>query len=168
MAALCLWREGRDRSPNALAAIWHVILNRLCDPAQRWPRTVPGVILQHAQFSSFLASDPNVTKFPLNDGGPDWKAWLKCCAAVTDPRSADLSNGATNYEDEPTDPWTSGRCGPRKTPKSSPRRLTASAFTGCKTGRQRRQRRALQGLFRLLVIVPRALDRLSIFYFPLQ
>jgi hypothetical protein len=76
----------------------------MLDPKQRWPRTIPGIILEHAQFSSFLASDPNVTKFPLDDGGPDWKAWLKCCAVVTDPRSADLSNGATNYENEPTEP----------------------------------------------------------------
>jgi hypothetical protein len=104
LAALCLWREARNCSPAALAGIWHVILNRLCDPQHRWPRTIPQIILQHAQFSSFLQSDPNVVKFPVDDGGPDWQAWLKCRGVVADPRSADLSDGATNYENEPIEP----------------------------------------------------------------
>ena len=108
LAALCLWREGRGLSLPALSGMWHVILNRTSDPAKRWPRTIDGVILQHAQFSSFLQSDPNVTQFPkspLPDAkpSPDWLAFLDCQTVVSTSLDPDATLGANHYEAEPGD-----------------------------------------------------------------
>ena len=114
MAALCLWREGRGSSVQALTGIYNVILNRTKDPHNRWPKTIPSVILQHAQFSSFSAGDPNAVKFalpPTSDTATpsaDWAAWLNCVMAVTAPLGADPTNEATNYESCEPDklpPW---------------------------------------------------------------
>ena len=107
LAALCLWREGRGLSMPALSGIWHVILNRANDSAKRWPQSIPGVILQHAQFSSFLQSDPNVTKFPVppvsGPASPDWNAWLDCQTVVSSSLDPDSTLGANHYESLPAD-----------------------------------------------------------------
>ena len=103
MGALCLWREGRGQSKVALTGVWYVIQNRAADAKKRWPQTIPGVILQHAQFSSFLQSDPNVTKFPLPGSTQDWRAWLDCLDVVTVPIGGDPTNGANHYESLPPD-----------------------------------------------------------------
>lgn len=98
MAALCLWREARGVSKTAMNAIWYVIQNRAADPQGRWPKTIPGVILQRMQFSSFNLGEPNSVKFPIDNGGPDWKAWQDCCLVVTTPMGSDPTNGANHYE----------------------------------------------------------------------
>ena len=109
IAALCLWREARGSSVQAMVGIYNVIINRTKDPHNRWPKTIPGVILQHAQFSSFSFSDPNVVKFPLPPvsdtaiSSADWSVWINCVMAVTAPLGADPTGGATNYESEPLD-----------------------------------------------------------------
>lgn len=100
MGALCLFREARGASMPAKAAIWQVIQNRANDAAKRWPRTIHDVITQPYQFSSFLASDPNVTVWPTERHPLDWSAWLDCCAAVNTPLGGDTV-GATNYESLP-------------------------------------------------------------------
>jgi hypothetical protein len=103
ISALCLWREARSATLPAIAGIYHVILNRSQDPHNRWPKTIPGVICQHLQFSSFNAGDPNAVKFPMppasSGGAPtaDWTAWLNCVVVVTAPLGADPVGGATNY-----------------------------------------------------------------------
>lgn len=103
LAALCLWREARGCSLPCLTAIWWVIQNRAMDSRDRWPKSIPGVILQHAQFSSFTAGDPNATKFPMATpiGNADWAAWLDCMVAVTTSLGPDPTNGGTNYESIP-------------------------------------------------------------------
>jgi Cell Wall Hydrolase len=73
---------------------------------KRWPRTIPGVILQHAQFSSFSAGDPNAVLFPLPPASaaqpsPDWIAWGNAQIAVNTDLGGDPTNGATNYESLP-------------------------------------------------------------------
>ncbi len=98
IAALCLWREGRSAGKAALAGIWSVLRNRVADPLHRWPRSLPGVITQRAQFSSFSAGDPNATKFPIPDSRADWQAWLDCVGVVCAPVYGDPTDGATNYE----------------------------------------------------------------------
>jgi len=97
LLALCLWREARGSSPDSLTAIKHVILNRANDPQKRWPSAIPSVILQHYQFSSFNAGDPNSTKFPLPNGSSDWTAFLSCVSVATQP-SIDPTSGANCYE----------------------------------------------------------------------
>ena len=112
IAALCLWREGRGSSKAALAGVYAVIRNRAADPAHRWSRSIPGVILQPWQFSSFNANDPNAGKFPMPPApsaavSPDWNAWLDCCAVVEAPIGADPTDGATGYHSFPEgDPHT--------------------------------------------------------------
>lgn len=106
LAALCIWREARGASIQAMHAIWWVIQNRANDPAKRWPRTIAGVILQPAQFSSFSRGDNNSVKFPAPpiDGAapsPDWSAFLNCQIAVSTDLGGDPTGGATNYESEP-------------------------------------------------------------------
>ena len=96
MGALCLWREGRGCTPAALTGIWWVIQNRTKD--KRFPSTIPGVILQPFQFSSFNPSDPSISKFPMDNGSLDWVAWGKCMDVVTSTLGGDPTNGATNYE----------------------------------------------------------------------
>jgi Cell Wall Hydrolase len=102
LAALCLWREARGSSLQALTGIWNVLLNRVNDPGHRWSRTLPGVIMQPEQFSSFNKSDPNSVKFPMppqpgNPTSPDWRAWLDCQTVVEVAIEADPTHGATNY-----------------------------------------------------------------------
>jgi spore germination cell wall hydrolase CwlJ-like protein len=102
MLALCIWREGRGQSKAALSGIAAVVRNRANQPG-RWPNTIPGVILQHAQFSSFNSTDPNSAKFPIPPSGAhfspfgDWQAWLDCLEVVSGSPS-DPTAGATNYE----------------------------------------------------------------------
>ena len=101
LGALCLWREARGASLPAKTAIWSVIQNRANDPSHRWPKSIHDVIVQPYQFSSFLASDPNVTAWPTDRHPADWQAWLDCCNVVQVPLTADPVDGATNYESEP-------------------------------------------------------------------
>lgn len=107
IAALCLWREARGTTIAALRAIWWVIQNRVSDAQSRWPKTIPGVILQNLQFSSFTAGDPNAARFPIEPippalATPDWSAFLNCQAVVSS-ESPDPTNGANAYESLPPD-----------------------------------------------------------------
>jgi Cell Wall Hydrolase len=112
LAALCIWREARGTTLDAMTAIWWVIQNRANDPQGRWPKTIPGVILEPKQFSSFNSNDPNSGRFPNPPTlptliSPDWTAFLNVQIAMqveTDP-----TNGANAYESLPSTaqlpPW---------------------------------------------------------------
>lgn len=116
LAALCLWREARGSSLAALTAIWWVIQNRANDAHNRWPKTIPGVILQHLQFSSFNAGDPNALKFPIppNATSPDWSAFQSCIVAIETTLGGDPTSGATNYESIPDPSKRPSWCDPNK------------------------------------------------------
>jgi N-acetylmuramoyl-L-alanine amidase len=107
LAAITIWREARGQSMAVKTAIWHVIQNRTRDEKRRWPRTISGVVLQHAQFSSMtVAGDPNLVAWPVQPipgqaGSNDWQAWLDCQTVVESPLPADPTNGANMYESEP-------------------------------------------------------------------
>jgi Cell Wall Hydrolase len=107
LAALCIWREARGESTEAKTGVWHTIQNRVADEQRRWPRTYVGVILQHAQFSSFLQSDPNCVRFPIPPtpvqmvGFADWTAFLDCQGIVGAPLGEDPTKGANSYESLP-------------------------------------------------------------------
>lgn len=112
LLALCLFREARGSSKPALMAIRAVIENRVADAQHRWPKSIPAVITQKSQFSSFSAGDPNATKFPLPpipetaQGSPDWQAWLDCADVASVPLGADPTNGANGYVSLVKDPAT--------------------------------------------------------------
>jgi hypothetical protein len=101
VAKLCLLREAGGESVAVKNAIWHVILNRVNDPAGRWPKTVHEVVTQHGQFSSFSANDPNVTRWPSEKNDAEWTAWIDCGAVVTSALLADPTNGANSYHSIP-------------------------------------------------------------------
>jgi spore germination cell wall hydrolase CwlJ-like protein len=96
LAALCIWRESRGQSIQAMNAIWHVIQNRVRDP--RFPNSIPGVILQPKQFSSFGLGDPNALQFPSRLRVGDWQAWQNACQVVQTVLEADPTDGAVNFE----------------------------------------------------------------------
>jgi len=102
IAALCLWREARGQSLQVLNAIWWVLQNRLDSP--QFPKSLPSIILQHKQFSSFNAGDPNAVKFPIPDSGADWQAFLDCQNVITNNLGGDATGGALFYESLPTQP----------------------------------------------------------------
>ena len=105
LAALCIFRESRGSSAEVWNGIWWVINNRMNDAKRRWPRTIPGVILEHAQFSSFLQSDPNCVQFPIPTNPPsaDWKAFQEICDTVVTvpPIGTDPVGGANMYQSMP-------------------------------------------------------------------
>ena len=89
----------------AKLGVWWVIKNRVA-AAPRWPASIAGVILQHEQFSSFNANDPNVTRFPVPPIGTatpsgDWQAFAESLSAVGADGMADPTKGATFYESYP-------------------------------------------------------------------
>lgn len=90
LTALCIWREARGQSLEAMQGVYWVIHNRVADV--RWPDTEAQVILQKYQFSAFNTDDPNAVKWPT----PDDAAWLVCCSVVSAP-GPDTSKGANHY-----------------------------------------------------------------------
>ncbi len=100
LTSLCLWREARGSTIGALRAIYWVLHNRATDPKSRWPKDIPGVILQPKQFSSFNAGDPNATKFPQSSNPQDYTAFQSCQSIATSPGD-DPTQGANHYESIP-------------------------------------------------------------------
>jgi spore germination cell wall hydrolase CwlJ-like protein len=106
LAALCIWREARGEHIDAKRGVWFVILNRMNDQHRRWPRSITDVILQHDQFSSFSAGDPNSVRFPRPPAegatpSRDWQAFTDCVSVVTATNVGDPTNGANLYESLP-------------------------------------------------------------------
>jgi len=98
---LALWREARGEPYAAKLAVAHSISNRSlvsCWWNDHTPYSAKAVILHKWQYSSFNPGDPNETKWPADDD----PSFAECCAAalaVMSGRSADTTNGATNYFD---------------------------------------------------------------------
>ena len=109
MMALAVWREDRGGSYQSRLGVAFVIYNRMND--KRWPDKASQVILQHNQFSSFLAGDPNATKFPVPGSG-EFGAFDECLKLATDllgegpPVGGDPTAGANFYHSfsDPTSP----------------------------------------------------------------
>jgi spore germination cell wall hydrolase CwlJ-like protein len=95
LLALALYREARGCSQHAKIGVAWVIRNRAADPRHRWPKTVPGVILQHMQFSSFNPGNVDAV-FPI----PPDDAWAACSEAAAAP-DADPTGGAQYYHSIP-------------------------------------------------------------------
>jgi hypothetical protein len=98
LACLCVWRESRNQSQDARRGVWWVLQNRV-GKAQFRP-TLESVVLQPWQFSSFNATDPNVTKFPNPLSPFDYQAWLEILTIAESP-GTDPTGGAVYYESFP-------------------------------------------------------------------
>jgi N-acetylmuramoyl-L-alanine amidase len=67
--ALTAHREARGEGAAGMLAVMQVVMERVFD--QRWPNTVPEVVLQPKQFSCFNPGDPNSRVF-LRDNDLAW------------------------------------------------------------------------------------------------
>ena len=109
LLALCVWRESDDQSVGCMAAVAHVVKNRVEKPCW-WGVDYHSVILKPWQFSCFNHGDPNESRWPA-DNNLQWIEALHIADAVavnnTDP---DNTDGATTYYDVSIDPpdWTGG------------------------------------------------------------
>lgn len=100
IGALCVWRESRGEPYIAKVGVWWVIKNRAA-AIHIGEDDMVAVVTKPWQFSSFNASDPNVTKFPRELD----TAWLDCLTIV-EGTDADVTGGATNYHSLPDGvPW---------------------------------------------------------------
>lgn len=93
VAARTVWMEARGEGPEGMAAVAHVIKNRMADG--RWGKTASEVCLWHAQFSGWSSNDPNFSQ--------------ACRLADTDPILATCLQAWLNAIFEQDDP-TEGAC----------------------------------------------------------
>jgi N-acetylmuramoyl-L-alanine amidase len=93
--ARTVWGEARGEGAAGMAAVAHVLANRLA--SKRWGPSLNAVCLWPYQFSCWLPGDPNLPKLIAL---PDDDATLALCAqAVDDAMSGapDPVGGATHY-----------------------------------------------------------------------
>lgn len=97
---LCIWREARGESDEAKQAVGWCIRNRVFRPGKTWyGDDWEDVILKPWQFSSFNASDPNATKFPLPTD-PSFRSCLYAAKYAYEQLGGDPTMGATYYFDD--------------------------------------------------------------------
>ncbi len=96
---LCLWREARDESDDAIIAVACSIRNRVLTPYW-WNWNTPGcyeaVILFPFAYSSFLSTDPNFKLAP-KQGDPVLKRIQEITALIRNGVQFDTVSGAQSY-----------------------------------------------------------------------
>jgi N-acetylmuramoyl-L-alanine amidase len=96
--ALVAWREARNQTNEAVAAVCHCIMNRVARP-KWWGKDVMSVVFKKWQFSSM--TDPNdhqLTKWPETDNAH----WQRCMRIAYGVYTGSISNpvpGADSYYD---------------------------------------------------------------------
>ena len=85
--ALAAYMEARQhyRTPDAMAAVVEVVLNRVDDP--RWPDTPCGVIAEPGQFPWFTE-----VRIPDTEGVPDQRAWVTAVFVAAQGRTLGLTS----------------------------------------------------------------------------
>lgn len=117
MLARTVWGEARGEGLLGMAAVAWVVVNRVVaarkDRAKFfwWGDTVQRVCLAPAQFSCWLATDPNLEKLKaahLGQGSFQRALAMSCLVVAGDV--ADPTNAATHYyaDSIPAPSWTSG------------------------------------------------------------
>jgi len=97
LTALCVWRESRGCTYEAMRGVVWVLKNRCAmAPAQGFAHTMQENILKPWAFSSFNSKDPNSGKYP-NDGD---ESWVHCMEAVSSTEP-DNTDGAVFYFSRP-------------------------------------------------------------------
>lgn len=100
MLALCMWREARGEPKASKIGVGCVIRNRVAmAPKEGFARDIVGNIVKPWAFSSFNASDPNASKWPVNSD----PSWIESCAAADEVLAgcADTTDGAIFYYSKP-------------------------------------------------------------------
>lgn len=107
--ARTIWGEARGEGRPGMQAVASVILNRAARPGW-WGRGIAEICLKPAQFSCWLAADPNRHK--LDAVGADDAAFAtarEIAALALAGRLADYTFGATHYHAVDTAPaWARG------------------------------------------------------------
>lgn len=75
LLAKCGWLEGRDGGPISMAAVMHVVMNRIAAPD--FPNTVHDVIYQHNAFSFTRPDNPEYGQDPETSTGLDREMYNK-------------------------------------------------------------------------------------------
>lgn len=100
-----IWFEARGSSFADKAAVAHVVMNRVADPA--YPSRICDVVYQQAQFSWTLDKTSNAV---IVKNSIDRRAWADSALAaqlVLAKRLPDLTGGATHYHANYVDPaWS--------------------------------------------------------------
>lgn len=103
--ARTLWGEARGEGPAGMAAVAHVVFNRVA-ACSWWGRDVVAVCRQPWQFSCWNANDPNAARLPrLDTADADFRLALDAarCVAAAEGSGArrlpggDPTGGATHY-----------------------------------------------------------------------
>jgi spore germination cell wall hydrolase CwlJ-like protein len=82
MLADMVAREAMGEPYEGLVAVAEVALERARDP--RWPDNLADVILQRAQFASYLPEDSRVHQRYTPSREAEWRGFQLCCRAVAD------------------------------------------------------------------------------------
>lgn len=109
LLARTIYGEARgEASDKAREAVAHVILNRIRDRYDRWPKTIAAVVLQKNQFSCWNTNDPNyilVKNVTFKD--PEFRKAHQIARRVL--QSKDPLRGANHFHTVDVQPsWTQG------------------------------------------------------------
>lgn len=103
LLAVCVWREARGQSIAAKQAVAWVVNNRALNPGWWGGPSIPSVVLQPWQFSSFNSGDPNAIKWPM-PSDQTWIDSLNVATGVLGGTLDDVTSGATSYYDDSIPP----------------------------------------------------------------
>lgn len=113
--ARTLWGEARGQGNEGLAAVAHVVLNRVRIAEQRggywWGGDIIQVCQKPYQFSCWNRSDPNFQKLSaVDDRNADFRTCLKLARrAIGGTLGKDFTHGATHYHADYVNPyWAKG------------------------------------------------------------
>lgn len=99
LLAKCGWMEGRDKGAISMAAVMHVVMNRVM--SSDFPNTISAVINRHNQFSWTQPDNPEYGRNPTQSTGADLEAWTTALGLAEDILTRILPDptfGACYYE----------------------------------------------------------------------
>jgi spore germination cell wall hydrolase CwlJ-like protein len=99
LTAICIWREARGESREAMVAVAWTIRNRAEHP-KWWGTEYVSVVTRKWQFSSMSApGDVQLIKYPqITD--PVFPVCLEVASTVMDDQEPDPAGGSTSYYDD--------------------------------------------------------------------
>lgn len=112
--ARTLWGEARGEGAHGMEAVASVIMNRVAlarsGECRWWGSTVTEVCLKQAQFSCWLAGDPNRSKLEtVTDRDSVFAMCLRIARRAVRGQLQDRTSGATHYHADGTYPsWAKG------------------------------------------------------------
>lgn len=94
---LCVWREARNQTFQAMLGVAWVVRNRANGPVRWWGGpSYSSVILKPFQFSSFNLADPNARLIP-QENDPSFQQAQQAAVGAYSATLADPTGGAVSY-----------------------------------------------------------------------